>query len=297
MTPPTTIVLVVGGDGPSEALLPVAMPAEAVVVAADSGLHLAVALGLQVDHLVGDLDSAEPTLVAGIERAGMAVHRHPADKDATDSELALELVLELAAALSDQADVTPQAEGSDETAEVDGAVARGVAAVDGSRVVDGAATGRGAVTQPGRSDGTLVELLVLGVGGGRLDHLLADVMALGGPALAPLEVTARFGRATVTVVRPGRPRSIQGSLGEQVSLLPVHGRARGVTTEGLRWALVDADLGAGSTRAVSNELLGREARVAVAEGVVLVVRPGTVAPPIEPRSTTYDPTPVEPTAT
>jgi thiamine pyrophosphokinase len=61
-------------------------------VAVDSGLHLATALGRQVDVVVGDMDSVDPTLLASL--VGVELVRHPSDKDATDLELALDLVLE-----------------------------------------------------------------------------------------------------------------------------------------------------------------------------------------------------------
>lgn len=62
---------------------------DAFVVAADAGLHAARQLGIRVDLLVGDLDSAEPTSVSAAEAAGTVIEAHPADKDATDLELAL----------------------------------------------------------------------------------------------------------------------------------------------------------------------------------------------------------------
>jgi thiamine pyrophosphokinase len=61
-------------------------------VAVDSGLHLATALGRQVDVVVGDMDSVDPALLASL--VGVELVRHPSDKDATDLELALDLVLE-----------------------------------------------------------------------------------------------------------------------------------------------------------------------------------------------------------
>jgi thiamine pyrophosphokinase len=65
------------------------LPAGAYVVAADAGLHRAAALGLRVDCVVGDFDSADLAAVDAAERAGARIERHPADKDATDLELAL----------------------------------------------------------------------------------------------------------------------------------------------------------------------------------------------------------------
>ncbi len=65
----------------------VELPAGAAVIAADSGAEL----GGPIDLLVGDLDSISAETLAGIER----VERHPAEKDATDLELALRAALRL----------------------------------------------------------------------------------------------------------------------------------------------------------------------------------------------------------
>ena len=66
----------------------VACPADAFVIAADSGLEHAAALGLSVDVLVGDLDSASASAVRAAEAAGVRIERHAVDKEATDLELA-----------------------------------------------------------------------------------------------------------------------------------------------------------------------------------------------------------------
>ena len=60
-----------------------------LVVAADGGASSLDRLGRRPDLLVGDLDSVEPALVSRLEEAGVPVQRHPADKDATDTELAV----------------------------------------------------------------------------------------------------------------------------------------------------------------------------------------------------------------
>ncbi len=64
-----------------------------LVVAVDSGLHLAELSGWAVDRVVGDMDSVDPRLLAAAEQRGAAVERHPVDKDATDLELALDGLL------------------------------------------------------------------------------------------------------------------------------------------------------------------------------------------------------------
>jgi thiamine pyrophosphokinase len=65
------------------------------VIAADGGLERARELGLQVTIAVGDFDSASPETVSAAEASGTRVERHPAAKDATDLELALDRALEL----------------------------------------------------------------------------------------------------------------------------------------------------------------------------------------------------------
>ncbi len=184
------------------------------VVAADSGLDHAYGLDLEVDLVVGDLDSVTSASLDRATASGVAVQRHPRDKDATDLALAL-----------------------------DAAVERGAS-----------------------------ELVVVGVGGGRPDHELANLLLLAAPGYAGVDVEARTAAARFTVVR-SRPCRLQGRPGDVVTLLPVHGPARGVRTEGLRWSLDDDVLEPGSTRGVSNELSQPVASVVVGAGVVLAVQP------------------------
>ena len=66
-----------------------ALPAGAPVVAADSGVDVALALGLRVDVVVGDLDSVSPEGLGAARDAGARIVRYPEAKDATDLALAL----------------------------------------------------------------------------------------------------------------------------------------------------------------------------------------------------------------
>ena len=94
-TGPPDIVVVAGGAAPSRS---VALPLDAFVVAADSGVALARTLGLDVDVAVGDFDSLAPDLVARLDDLASTVHRHPTDKAATDLELALAVAADRAPA-------------------------------------------------------------------------------------------------------------------------------------------------------------------------------------------------------
>jgi thiamine pyrophosphokinase len=211
----TRAAIVLAGGDPVEPDLRTLLPDDAVVVAADSGLHQAELLGLRVDYVVGDLDSADPAAVERARAAGAVVERHPTDKDATDLELAFDL-----------------------------------------------ARDRGAV-----------RITVVGGSGGRLDHFLANVALLGSPRFADLEIDARLGDAYVVVVQGGRlPRVVTGTAGSLVTLLPVGGDASGITTIGLQYPLRGATLRPGTSRGVSNMLVGEQASVALDQGTLLVIQ-------------------------
>jgi thiamine pyrophosphokinase len=79
--------IIVCGGGPAR--VPVEVPSDALVIAADGGLAEANRLELRVDLLVGDLDSVSSDDLEALERSGGRVIRHPEDKDATDLDLAL----------------------------------------------------------------------------------------------------------------------------------------------------------------------------------------------------------------
>jgi thiamine pyrophosphokinase len=78
-----------GGDPPRADALD-GLPSPDVVVAADSGLHHAIALGARVDVVVGDFDSADAAAVDAAVEAGASRVAHTRAKDATDLELALD---------------------------------------------------------------------------------------------------------------------------------------------------------------------------------------------------------------
>ncbi|HET9727906.1 MAG TPA: thiamine diphosphokinase [Acidimicrobiia bacterium] len=188
----------------------------ALVIAADSGLLLADELGLRVDLLVGDMDSITTEQVAAAESGGARVERHPAEKDATDLELALDAAL----------------------------------IADVQRV------------------------LVLGGGGGRSDHHLANVALLSAPKFGALEIEAILGNARFTVIHGGRgPRHICGAPGSLVTLLPYGGWACGIRTAGLLYALDGEDLPPGTSRGVSNVFAADRASVVLEEGTLLAVQP------------------------
>lgn len=85
------VVIFTGGE-PLPSSLSGEIPDDAYLIAADSGLDTALSWGVDVDLVVGDLDSVSPEGLAATEAA---VERHSPDKDSTDLDLALTAALRL----------------------------------------------------------------------------------------------------------------------------------------------------------------------------------------------------------
>ena len=115
-----------------------------------------------------------------------------------------------------------------------------------------------------------IRVLVLGAGGGRLDHALGNLLLLASERYAAIELDAWIGEATVSVVRVRRRFSLRA--GDVVSLFAVGGPAFGVTTHGLEYPLRLETLTPGSSRGISNVVLDGPIMVEVADGVLLAVR-------------------------
>lgn len=182
-------------------------------VCVDGGLVHCLAAGLAPTLLVGDLDSVPRDLLARDALAALPRLVFPADKDASDLELALR-------ALADEPD-TPD------------------------------------------------EVVVVGVSGGRTDHLLFNWFL---PASRPWPFALRLLDTSVdaAVVTAARPLAVAAVVGRTFSLLPLV-RASGVTTRGLRYALAGATLETGSTLGLSNVVAAPEVRIEIASGTVLAL--------------------------
>src|SRR4051812_22372788 len=89
------------------------------------------------------------------------------------------------------------------------------------------------------------DVLVVGGAGGRLDHLLANLLVLADDAFAGVRMEALVGEARVTVVRDRA--ELRGAPNSLLTLLPIGGAAHGVRTKGLRFPLAGETLSPGET--------------------------------------------------
>ncbi|NLE45954.1 MAG: thiamine diphosphokinase [Chloroflexi bacterium] len=113
------------------------------------------------------------------------------------------------------------------------------------------------------------EIWILAALGGRLDQLIANVLLLTLPRLRGVSVRIVDGDQEAFLIHD--QACVTGCAADTVSLLPVGGDAIGVTASGLEWPLQDDTLSFGSTRGVSNVLVGVKASVSLRAGLLLCV--------------------------
>jgi thiamine pyrophosphokinase len=80
-------IVVAGGDAAPEDAAQLA--GAEILIAADSGAEWLTSLGATPDLVIGDMDSLDPALLEQLASQGVAVERHPAEKEESDAELAL----------------------------------------------------------------------------------------------------------------------------------------------------------------------------------------------------------------
>ena len=179
-----------------------------LLIAADSGWNNATLLGVTPDVLMGDMDSIGDKKVPN----GVEIYRVPAEKDLTDTQLAVEFAL-----------------------------------------------------QKGARD-----LVIIGGLSGRLDHTLSNLAIL--EHLEALRVhalindgfnRARFIRNNSTLI----PKSDFA----YVSLIAADPVCKGVEIDGVKYPLKNAKLRRAHQYAVSNELTGNCAFIAVKKGGLYII--------------------------
>ncbi len=110
-------------------------------------------------------------------------------------------------------------------------------------------------------------LVISGIEGGRADFSVSNLLVLCNKKYAVMSISAVVGNDKIMVVRDAV--DIAGTTGDTCSLVAAAEKTV-VTTHGLRYRLLNEQLGFATHRGLSNELLENECRIEVAEGVLLV---------------------------
>ncbi|HHV79778.1 MAG TPA: thiamine diphosphokinase [Firmicutes bacterium] len=120
------------------------------------------------------------------------------------------------------------------------------------------------------------DLVFVGAFGGRLDHVLANIIMIAGymgeERIARAELVGEDGE--LLILRGPQPlQPLRGRKGQLVSLIPLSSRVTGVNLEGVKWPLREHSLTWGQTLGVSNVMQGDAGWISLRSGVLLVFYP------------------------
>lgn len=113
------------------------------------------------------------------------------------------------------------------------------------------------------------EIILLGAGGKRLDHLLGNIALMIAYAEVGRRIIMKDKSSQAYVILPGREK-LKGSKGQEISLLALSEEAV-VTSKGLFYEMDRLILPQKSPRGISNIFTGSEAELVIHQGIVLAV--------------------------
>ena len=116
------------------------------------------------------------------------------------------------------------------------------------------------------------QVVIFGALGGRVDHTLANVslLALAAERGVAAKLIDEWGE--MSVVAGNGKAVIDGETGQTVSLLPLTTRVAGITLTGFEYSLDNGTMEIGKPYGISNRLIAENGTVAVASGMLLVIR-------------------------
>jgi thiamine pyrophosphokinase len=115
------------------------------------------------------------------------------------------------------------------------------------------------------------DVYIIAALGDRWDMSIANVMLLSKPNLSRLSIHILVGSQELFTLRGGDHVEIRSKVGAPLSLIPLAGDARGITTYGLEYSLNDETLYFGSSRGVSNVFSKDSANIKIKEGLLLCI--------------------------
>ncbi len=113
------------------------------------------------------------------------------------------------------------------------------------------------------------DILIYGALGARWDQTIANILLAG--AYPHLNIHLLDQKQEIRYLVPGERLVVRGHSGDTVSLIPIGGSARGITTQNLEYPLIGETLHVGSTRGISNTLLEDWGAVELEEGMLLCI--------------------------
>lgn len=119
-------------------------------------------------------------------------------------------------------------------------------------------------------DRSIAQVVLLGISGGRTDHLLFN-WQLATNRSWPFKLRIVDDFIDAQLVDESRPASKTLPIGQTFSVIPLGQDATGVQVSGAMYPLIDAQLPLGSTLGLSNEVTESHLQVSVETGIVMLM--------------------------
>lgn len=114
------------------------------------------------------------------------------------------------------------------------------------------------------------EILLIAATGTRPDHSLANIFLLRN--LVAKGIDARIISGKDEIMLTNKAITLQGSIGDTLSLLALDPKVTGITTQGLKYPLQNETLYNGSSRGISNIFAAEEVHITLQRGMLLLMR-------------------------
>lgn len=119
------------------------------------------------------------------------------------------------------------------------------------------------------SDLDIKEILIFGGTGNRFDHTLANAHILIRALNKGVKACLIDDNNIIHLIND--EIILYGKEGNIVSLLPLSEKVIGLTTKGLEYELCDFQMNIGTSRGISNVMLGEQAKVSIEKGYLFVI--------------------------
>ncbi|VVA43657.1 Thiamine diphosphokinase [Candidatus Roizmanbacteria bacterium] len=114
------------------------------------------------------------------------------------------------------------------------------------------------------------EIIIFGILGNRIDHMIANIFLITKIQTENQTIKIKIIEGKKEIYILNKEITINGKIGEEVSIIPISEKLEGITTEGLEYQLENKDLIFGSTRGISNVMNKKITKIFVKKGVALI---------------------------
>jgi thiamine pyrophosphokinase len=113
------------------------------------------------------------------------------------------------------------------------------------------------------------EIIIFGILGDRIDHLIANILLLAKIQAENKSVKITIIEGLLEIFILNKEIVINGRIRDELSIIPLN-KLKGITTVGLEYKLYNENVAFGSTRGISNVLNKTTAKIKIAGGLALI---------------------------